>query len=236
MGLVAFVPARAGSKRLTDKNVRMLAGKPLVIWTLEACIQSSNIDKVIFSTDSDAYWSLAVEHFGTEKLVRDVRTPEEAGDHVKIFDYLKLASKKIFGDYDGQFLMALPTMPFRDVEDVDRAIEFSQAEKCSVFSAVEYDFAVSFAFSKNESGDWLPVFESSPMVTGNSRSQDQITAFHPNGAIYIRSVSDLSDPGVKTIYTNAKPFIMERRKSVDIDTAEDFAMAEAMLRARFKED
>ena len=127
-------------------------------------------------------------------------------------------------------------MPFRDVEDVDRAIEFSQAEKCSVFSAVEYDFAVSFAFSKNESGEWLPVFESSPMVTGNTRSQDQITAFHPNGAIYIRSVSDLSDPGVKTIYTNAKPFIMERRKSVDIDTAEDFAMAEAMLRARFKED
>jgi CMP-N,N'-diacetyllegionaminic acid synthase len=50
--LIAIVPARSGSKRLPDKNIKKLAGKPLVVWTLEACIDCDFVDKVIFSTDS----------------------------------------------------------------------------------------------------------------------------------------------------------------------------------------
>nr|NIO43200.1 hypothetical protein [Burkholderiales bacterium] len=52
----AIVPARAGSKRLPNKNVMPLAGKPLLLWTLEACVQTPQIDRVILSTDSREYW------------------------------------------------------------------------------------------------------------------------------------------------------------------------------------
>jgi CMP-N-acetylneuraminic acid synthetase len=67
------------------------------------------------------------------------------------------------------------------------------------------------------------------MLTGNTRSQDQITAYHPNGAIYLRDIEDLRSAELKTIYQGCAPFIMEKSLSVDIDTIEDFKLAEALL-------
>jgi len=230
MGVTAFVPARSGSKRLPNKNIKNLAGKPLVIWTLEACMNSDLVDEVIFSTDSEEYWNLAKDYFKSDKLVLDDRSHEEAGDTVKIFDYLKDSVDKIFGDRTGLFLMALPTMPLRNNHDVDKAIQLSNDNNSAIFSAVEYDFAISFAFTVADEGSWKPVFDSSPMVTGNTRSQDQINAYHPNGAIYIRQIDDLRSDGLKTIYQDGLPMIMEKSSSVDIDTLSDFKLAEALLR------
>ena len=83
----AFVPARSGSKRLPGKNIKLLAGKPLVVWTLEAFINSSKVGEVIFSTDSMEYWQIVKEYIKSDKLILDFRSSEEAGDSVKIFDY-----------------------------------------------------------------------------------------------------------------------------------------------------
>jgi len=229
MSITAFVPARSGSKRLPNKNVRKLAGKPLVLWTLEACMNSDQIDEVIFSTDSKDYWELAKSHFNSSKLVLDDRSEEEAGDKVKIFDYLKSLTDKIFGDRSGQFLMALPTMPLRTSDHVNEAIKLSEELGKGVFSAIEYDFAISFAFTAEGEDEWKPLFDESPMLTGNTRSQDQITAYHPNGAIYLRDIEDLRSAELKTIYQGCAPFIMEKSLSVDIDTIEDFKLAEALL-------
>ena len=225
----AFIPARSGSKRLPNKNIKMLAGKPLVIWTIEACLDCDKIEKVIFSTDSDEYWELVREYFKSDRLVLDDRSSEEAGDKVKIFDYLKSASNKIFGGCEGKFIMALPTMPLRNVSHIEEAIKLSEEHGKAVFSAVEYEFAVSFAFSKNDDHSWSPVFDDSPMVTGNTRSQDQLQAYHPNGAIYIREISDLDKTDLNTIYQQAIPYIMDKAHSVDIDTLNDFMLAEAIL-------
>ena len=95
MSVSAVVPARSGSKRLPGKNVKPLGGKPIILWTLEACALAPSIDNIIFSTDSMEYWDLAREHLDTDKLILDHRTKEEAGDQIKIFDYLKQNPKKI---------------------------------------------------------------------------------------------------------------------------------------------
>lgn len=229
MSVTAFVPARSGSKRLPNKNIRELAGKPLVLWTLDACLRSDQIDEVIFSTDSGEYWELASNYFNSSKLVLDDRSKDEAGDKVKIFDYLKSSVDKIFGSRKGKFLMALPTMPLRTSNHVDEVIALSKKLNKGVFSAVEYDFSISFAFTNRGYSEWQPVFDDSPMVTGNTRSQDQVTAYHPNGAIYLREINDLRDPSLKTIYQNCCPYLMDKRNSVDIDTLEDFKLAEALL-------
>jgi len=229
MTVTAFVPARSGSKRLPNKNVRELAGKPLVLWTLEACMNSEQVNEVIFSTDSKEYWELAKSYFNSEKLVLDDRGAEEAGDTVKIFDYLKCSVDKIFGARSGRFLMALPTMPLRTSTHIDGAIDLCNKLENGIFSAVEYDFAISFAFTTEGEADWKPVFEQSPMLTGNTRSQDQVTAYHPNGAIYLRDIDDLRQNQLKTIYQGCAPFIMGKALSVDIDTIEDFKLAEALL-------
>lgn len=227
----AIVPARSGSKRLPGKNVRLLGGKPLLIWSLEACVRSSKVDKVILSTDSEEYWKLALEHLGEAKLALDFRSEEEAGDNVKIFDYLKGSVDKVFAGCTGRFVLCLPTMPLRSARHIDEAIQICEQNRRGVFSAVEYDFSTAFAFSINEEGHWVPCFETSPMVTGNTRSQDQIRTYHPNGAVYIRDIDDLRSPDLQTLYQGALPYIMDRAVSVDIDTLEDFRMAELTLEA-----
>jgi len=231
MTIAAIVPARSGSKRLPGKNIKPLAGKPLVLWTLEACVTAPSIDKVIFSTDSDEYWNLACEQLGEEKLVLDRRTSDEAGDKVRIFDYLKGARDKIFASEDETFLLALPTAPFRRAEHIEEAVALSKERGKPVFSVTEYGSPISFALYVNDDGSWEPASEPSPLETGNTRSQDQRAAYHPNGAIYMRTVADLANPDLNTFFQGAIPYLMDRDFSIDIDNEIDFIVAAAMVEA-----
>lgn len=229
MTYTAIVPARSGSKRLPHKNIKSLGGKPLLVWTLEACANASRVDEVILSTDSMEYWELARRHVPSSKLTLDFRAPDEAGDTVKIFDYLKDKREKIFAGRSGAFLLTLPTVPLRRAHHIDEAIELHEQSGRAVFSATNYGFPISFAFRMEEAGAWVPVFPDCPMVTGNTRSQNQQEAYHPNGAIYVRAIADLADNALKTLYTGAVPYMMSRTDSVDIDSEVDFKMAEALL-------
>lgn len=226
---IAIVPARSGSRRLPNKNIRPLAGKPLLLWTLEACISTKRIGKVILSTDSMDYWKLASEHLASPKLVLDHRTREEAGDDVKIFDYLKQFRGKVFGQPQGAFVLALPTVPLRKSVHINEALDLYENHGRPVFSATTYNFPVSFAFRLDKRCDWSPLFDDSPMVTGNTRSQNQVAVYHPNGAIYVRAIADLSEPDLMSLYQDARPYLMAPHASVDIDSEIDFALASALL-------
>ncbi len=229
MTCTAIVPARSGSKRLPHKNIKLLGGKPLLAWTLEACANAEHIDEVILSTDSMEYWDIARQHVPSTKLALDFRAPDEAGDTVKIFDYLKDKREKIFAGRSGSFVLALPTVPLRRAHHVNEAVALFESTQRAVFSATNYGFPISFAFHLDEKREWSPVFPESPMVTGNTRSQNQREAYHPNGAIYVRSIADLADENLKTLYSGATPYMMSRTDSIDIDSEIDFKMAEALL-------
>lgn len=229
--LTAFIPARSGSKRYPRKNIRILAGKPLFVWTLLSCSQVRSVDRIVFSTDSQEYWELAKKYVNSEKLILDLRSPDEAGDNVKIFDYLVEAREKIFIEKSGRFILCLPTMPLRTAQHIEEVLALSERTGRAVFSAVEYEFATSFGFTIDEQGEWCPLFPESPMITGNTRTQDQINSYHPNGAIYLRYVNDLYTGKLKTLYQDALPYVMDRSLSVDIDTEKDFRLAEYLIQA-----
>ena len=229
MSYIALVPARSGSKRLPNKNIKMLGGKPLVTWTLQAFVDASNVDEVIFSTDSMEYWAIVQQYVKSDKLKLDYRSPDEAGDTVKIFDYLKDKSQKIFSDREGVFILALPTVPFRNKNHIDEAVSLFEKTGKPVFSATNYGFPISFSFRVEDENGWDPVFKDSPMITGNTRSQNQQEAYHPNGAIYVRNIKDLDNKNLKTLYTDALPYLMTRIDSIDIDAETDFKIAEALI-------
>jgi CMP-N-acetylneuraminic acid synthetase len=232
MNFTAVVPARSGSKRVPGKNVRMLADKPLLAWTLEACAGADQIDTVILSTDSEDYWSLAKKHIASEKLELDFRTPDEAGDSIKIFDYLKGKKDKLFGTRNGAFVLALPTVPLRTSAHIEEALALFQSSGRPVFSATSYGFPISFAFHVAGEGEWATVFDDNPMLTGNTRSQDQKAAYHPNGAIYVRAIEDLANPKLASLYESAIPLLMDPNSSIDIDNEVDFVVASALLERR----
>ena len=74
MNYTAVVPARSGSKRLPHKNIKLLGDKPLIVWTLEACIQAQEVDEVILSTDSIEYWETAKKYLPSDSHL-DLRDP-----------------------------------------------------------------------------------------------------------------------------------------------------------------
>ena len=118
--IVALIPARAGSKRVPDKNIRPLAGHPVMAYTIAAALQSEIFADVIVSTDSEHYAEIA-RYYGAE--VPFLRPPELAGDVSPDIEWLKYTLKKLQEDgrkYDC-FSILRPTSPFRLPETIQRA-------------------------------------------------------------------------------------------------------------------
>ena len=233
MRKIAFIPARSGSRRFPNKNITHLGGKPLIVWTVEALVKSNCFDRIIFSSDSIEYYEILKSHINSDLINFHKRSNEEAGDKVKIFDYIKSNIDKWCSKED-IFSLALPTCPFRNAEHVRECFKLSLKTGKSTFSACEYDFHVPFAFYLNDlenKSTWKPAFETSPMITGNTRSQDQIKYFHPNGAIYVLKPNPF-EKDQKTFYEDALPFIMSRVDSIDIDHKEDLQIAEFVAKLK----
>lgn len=230
MRKIAFIPARSGSKRFPNKNIFPLCGKPLIIWTIESFIKSNCFDEIIFSSDSNEYDDVVKNFVNSDILRFHKRSKEEAGDKKKIFDYIQENIKNLCNDKD-LFAVGLPTCPLRNDFHIKDCVELSLSTGKSVFSACEYDFHISFAFKLNNSDKkelWDPAFLDSPMLSGNTRSQDQEKFFHPNGAIYITNPADICSK--KTFYINSIPYIMDKKFSIDIDNKFDLQKAEIIIK------
>jgi N-acylneuraminate cytidylyltransferase len=135
--IVALIPARAGSKRVPDKNIRPLAGHPLMAYTVAAALKSNVFSDVIVSTDSEKYAEMA-RYYGAE--VPFMRPSELAGDVSPDIEWVEYTLKKLQEDdrkYDC-FSILRPTSPFRLPETIQRAWQaFLKAEGVDSLRAVE---------------------------------------------------------------------------------------------------
>jgi len=135
--IVALIPARAGSKRVPDKNIRRLAGHPLIAYSIAAALQSKIFKAVIVSTDSDRYADIA-RHYGAE--VPFLRPAEIAGDTSPDIEWVAYTLDRL--RKDGQefdcFSILRPTSPFRLPGTIQRAWdEFLAQEGVDSLRAVE---------------------------------------------------------------------------------------------------
>jgi N-acylneuraminate cytidylyltransferase len=120
MRAVAFIPARSGSKRVPDKNIRPLGGHPLLAYTVRAAIDSGVFDAVICATDSELYAEVA-RHYGAE--VPWLRSAEISGDRSPDIEWVVWMLRKLQDagrDFD-VFSILRPTSPFRQPETIRRA-------------------------------------------------------------------------------------------------------------------
>lgn len=126
--VVALIPARSGSKRVPDKNIRPLAGHPVIAYTIAAALRSEIFSTVIVSTDSERYADIA-RYYGAE--VPFLRPPELAGDVSPDIEWLEHTLTKLAEDgrkYDC-FSILRPTNPFRLPETIRRAWQAFLAEE-----------------------------------------------------------------------------------------------------------
>jgi CMP-N,N'-diacetyllegionaminic acid synthase len=135
--IVGLIPARSGSKRVSDKNIRHLSGHPVIAYTIAAALQSKVFSDVIVSTDSRRYAEIA-RYYGAE--VPFMRPKELAGDVSPDIEWLDFTLKKLEEDgckYDC-FSILRPTSPFRLPETIQRAWkEFLAEEGVDSLRAVE---------------------------------------------------------------------------------------------------
>ncbi|CAB1056241.1 N-Acetylneuraminate cytidylyltransferase (EC [Olavius sp. associated proteobacterium Delta 1] len=125
--IVALIPARSGSKRVPDKNIRPLAGHPLIAYTIAAALQSNIFSEVIVSTDSDHYAEIA-RHYGAR--IPFMRPDDIAGDQSPDIEWLDYTLRRL--QEDGQsydcFSILRPTSPFRLPQTIQRAWQAFSAE------------------------------------------------------------------------------------------------------------
>jgi len=220
--MIAIITARGGSKGLPGKNVRMLHGKPLIAYTVEAALQSKNIEKVIVNTDDDIIANVA-SAYGAE--LPFMRPEHLATDSARSIDVLRhtLDWFKINSEPLEEVVLLQPTSPLRNSTHIDEAIDlYRQKEAEAVISVTANQHPIFW--SKYLDADHR--FENVFKETGNNRQAYKET-YIPNGAIYVLR-ADLIYNG--NFYTKKSyGYVMNRNASVDIDTLDDFEYCEFLL-------
>ena len=116
--IIAIIPARKGSKRLKNKNIFLLNKSPLIEYTIMAAKKSNFIDKIIVSTDSKKFLSIANKN-GIK--VNKLRPKKLSEDNTPTIDVIKYETKKLKKNY---FILVLqPTSPLRSTLEIDKSIE-----------------------------------------------------------------------------------------------------------------
>ena len=222
--ILAIIPARGGSKGIPRKNIKLLAGKPLIAYTIEAALKSRYLDRVIVSTEDKEIAAIS-KKYGAEIAKRPQKLAvDKAEKRDIVFHVLKYLKRE---ECELNIIVILqPTSPLRTVDDIDKAIELFLRNKCeSVVSVCESGQSPYWSL-KIKRGYLMPVFGEKcfKMIR-----QDLSKTYLPNGAIFISNFQTLDK--YKSFYTNKiLPFIMPMERSIDIDEEFDFWLNEQILK------
>jgi CMP-N-acetylneuraminic acid synthetase len=223
---LAIIPARGGSKRLPNKNILPLAGKPMLVWTIESAIQSKYLDEIVLSTDSDDIIKVA----GNYKIKTIKRPIELASDTAKTVDVVKHVIENIDKKYD--FIVLLqPTSPLRTSTHIDEAIEqLIKLNADAIISVTEADHSPLWCNILPENLS-MENFISEDIK--HKRSQELPKFYRLNGAIYICKTEKLIEENTFFLKKNVYAYIMDKKSSIDIDEELDFKLAEIILKEKF---
>ena len=219
---IAIIPARGGSKRLPGKNIKLLADKPMIAWTIEAALKSNVFDHVFVSTDDQKIADVS-KKYGAE--VPFLRPAELALDHTSTNDVVTHLVKW-FEQKNNQQVTTVtilqPTSPLRNSQHIKDAMQLmTSKESKAVISVCELEYPIQFC-NKLGSNNSMDGFVKPENI---KRTQDLEFYYRLNGAIYIfdrEYVGRLNE--LYSIGTHA--FIMPTKFSIDVDTLDDFILAE----------
>jgi pseudaminic acid cytidylyltransferase len=223
---LAVIPARGGSKRITRKNIKHFAGKPMITWSIHAAQQSGCFDRILVSTDDEEIAQVAREH-GAD--IPFIRPPELSDDYTGTIPVIAHATdwQNRNGEKATQVCCIYATAPFVLAEDIkrgQRVLEDTGADYA--FSVTSYAFPIQRAI-RITNKQRVQMFQPEQFAT---RSQDLEEAWHDAGQFYWgRAEAWLAH---KQLFTSdATVVVLPRYRVQDIDTLEDWERAELMFKA-----
>ena len=227
--ILAVIPARGGSKGVPRKNIRMVHDKPLIAWTIEAALRTTDkFCDIIISTDDPEIASVAKDYGAS---VPFLRSSTLSGDKVPMIDVLRHAvqhHEHMYGYNLDWVCLLQPTVPMRTTEDIRAAIKIAETtEADSVISVVQVQSTHPNLMKKIKNGSLVSF--AIEEKEGTRRQDYKPDAYMRNGAIYLTrrdTIIKHSSIWGKAIH----PFIMPENRSVNIDSPIDLKLCEVMMK------
>jgi CMP-N,N'-diacetyllegionaminic acid synthase len=221
MKILYLIPARAGSKGLPEKNIKILGDKPLIFYTIDFVLKNIKVeDELCISTNDEKVLAIATR-LGID--VPFTRPEELASDTASSYDVIMHAIK-YYEDNNKHFdlvLLLQPTSPFRSQQDFDTLIQNYEDDVDMVVSVKKSKENPYFTlFEENECG-----FLDKSKKGNFERRQDCPEVFTFNGSLYLMKVSSLKNSPISE-FKKIKKIVMPEERSIDIDTLADWALAE----------
>ena len=222
LSILGIIPARAGSTRLKNKNIRPLLGKPLVMHTIDAVLESDCMTDILVSTDSDPIKEMVAGNSKIQVHDRPAGFATERATVVSaILDLMKGSEKK----YD-VIAYFLPTCPLRNAADIKLGVE-RLGEADSVISTCFYDAPIQLAMIQGENGSVYPMFDN--LRGGLTNSKFIQKHVKPSGGFYMSGWEDVLQSG-HFFNGKIKEVLLPKERVVDVDTAEDMIVAEQIAK------
>lgn len=228
--VLAFIPARGGSKGIPRKNLALLAGKPLIQYTLDAALSSTCIDDILLSTDNEEIAACAAR---CGLATRYRRPAELAGDASPMIAAVEHALDWYAGERGQRpdaLLVLQPTSPLRTTEDIDGAIASFAASGADTLASVHSLGEHPSECVELKDDGWRYLAPPPPAAAGRQDYRGNFRFI--NGALYLARTAALLRqrrfvvPGVTVLYE------MPRERGIDVDSSLDLALAEAVLGMR----
>jgi pseudaminic acid cytidylyltransferase len=218
---IAIIPARGGSKRIPNKNMRDFLGKPIISYSIKAALESSLFNKVIVSTDSNEIAAIAKQYGAS---VPFMRSAENSGDYSTTADVISEVLSKLIesGESYDAVCCIYPTAPFVTAEKlIESYTLLNSGNYDSVLPVCAFSYPIQRSLKLNERGQatWMyPQFE-------NARSQDLEKSFHDAGQFYwMKTASFIKEK--KIVSNNTGAIILDELEVQDIDNEADWKLAE----------
>lgn len=224
--ILGIIPARAGSKRLPGKNVRLLDGKPLVAYAIETALKSTLITNIVVSSDSQEVLDIA-SNYSNVKVIK--RPTELAGDLSPAIDYVNHALAQ-FETVFNYVVILQASSPLTQANDVDQTIQLllDHPEADSSVSVMDLDHAIHpVKLKKFEGHLLLPYWEEE---NGRMAAHELPKLYVRNCAVYVSSMQTLLSG--KIIGDHCLGYLMPRERSIDINELIDFEFAEFLISKR----
>jgi len=227
MRVLGLIPARGGSKGVPRKNIRPLAGRPLLCYTADAALSARTLTRVIVSTDDGEIAHVAIACGLDVPFVRPDELARDDTPTLPVVQHALRAVEATDGAYDAVCLLQ-PTNPLRTADDIDGCVGLLQetgADSAVTVLPIPAEHNPHWAYFRTAEGELhLSTGEAQPIA----RRQELPAAYHREGSVYVTRRAVLLT-GNSLYGQRVVGYELDGARSVNIDTMTDWARAEAMF-------
>ena len=226
MKILCTICARAGSKGVANKNLRLINNKPLIVYSIEQAIATKLFDQIVVSSDSKEIREVALANGATFCVDRPAELATDTAPKLPAIKHCVENAEKKFGQFE-VIIDLDATAPLRESSDIIGALELLQsAQADNVITGTPAHRSPYFNLVETDANGVVSL--SKPPANVVARRQDSPQCFDMNASIYVWRRQALF--ANENLFTgNTRLFVMPRERSLDIDSQADFEMVEWMM-------